>query len=146
VSTFRRIQGCNLGPHSMKDINSYTAVEDYIRLILQGEPKSGKSTLACQFPGAYIIDSDVNLGGPLRWLRTNNKPLPLGYDVLDKDDQGNNVEMPLRYTRFQKLMLEAMNNPAIQTIVIDSGTSFQDILMAETSRLQPSVKDGRQLW
>lgn len=130
----------------MQDINTYSTVVDNIRLILQGEPKSGKSTLACQFPGAYVIDCDLNLGGPLRWLVEHNKPLPIGYDVLDKDEAGNEVPMPNRYQRFIKLMTEAQSNPTIKTIVIDSATAFQDILLAETSRLQPSVKDGRQLW
>ena len=130
----------------MQDINSYTAVEDYIRLILQGEPKSGKTTLACQFPKAYIIDCDVNLGGPLRFLKSKGLPLPVGYDVLDKDETGNDVAMPFRYQRFTKLFSEAQTNPAVGTIVIDSATSFTDVLLAETTRLQPSIKDGRQLW
>ena len=130
----------------MQDINTYTTTTDYLRLILQGEPKSGKTTLACQFPGAYIIDSDVNLGGPLRYLKEHNLPLPLGYDVLDKNGTGADIDMSLRYTRFMTLMSEAQKNPDIQTIVIDSATSFADILLAETARMQPSVKDGRQLW
>jgi hypothetical protein len=130
----------------MQDINTYTTTEDYIRLILQGEPKSGKTTLACQFPGAYIIDSDVNLGGPLRYLRDHNLPLPLGFDVLDKNGTGQDIDMSMRYTRFQILMSEALKHPDIKTIVIDSATSFSDVLLAETQRMQPSVKDGRQLW
>jgi hypothetical protein len=130
----------------VQDINTYTTTEDYIRLILQGEPKSGKSTLACQFPGAYIIDCDVNLGGPLRYLRDHNLPLPLGFDVLDKNGTGQDIDMQMRYTRFSLLMSEAQKHPDIKTIVIDSATSFTDILLAETQRLQPSVKDGRQLW
>jgi hypothetical protein len=129
----------------MQDINTYTTTTDYIRLILQGEPKSGKSTLACQFPGAYIIDSDVNLGGPIRYLKEHNLPLPVGYDVLDKNGVAD-IDLSARYVRFQLLMSEAQKNDKIQTIVIDSATSFTDILLAETSRLQPSVKDGRQLW
>jgi hypothetical protein len=129
----------------VQDINTYTTTTDYIRLILQGEPKSGKTTLACQFPGAYIIDSDVNLGGPLRYLREHNLPLPVGFDVLDKNGTAD-IDMLGRYTRFQMLMNEAQRDDRIQTIVIDSATSFSDVLLAETSRLQPSVKDGRQLW
>lgn len=130
----------------MQDINTYTAVEDYIRLILQGEPKSGKTTLACQFPKAYIIDCDVNLGGPLRYLKKSNLPLPVGYDVLDKDEAGKDVPMLMRYQRFTKLIGEAQLNDNIETIVIDSATSFQDVLLEETKRMQPSIKDGRQLW
>jgi hypothetical protein len=130
----------------MQDINTYTTTTDYIRLLLQGEPKSGKSTLASQFPGAYIIDSDVNLGGPLRYLRERNLPLPVGYDVLDKNGTGADIDISERYMRFQSLMSEAQKNDKVQTIVIDSATSFCDIMIAETARLQPSVKDGRQLW
>lgn len=130
----------------MQDINSYTAVEDYLRLILLGEPKSGKSTLACQFPKSYIIDVDVNLGGPLRYLKSAMKPLPVGYDVLDKDEEGKDVPPMLRYQRFERLMGEAHKNPNIGTIVIDSATNFSDVLMEETKKLQPGIKDGRQLW
>jgi hypothetical protein len=130
----------------MQDINTYTTTEDYIRLILQGEPKSGKSTLACQFPKAYIIDCDVNLGGPLRFLKQHNLPMPVGYDVLDKDEQGKDVPMLSRYTRFAELIDEAQKNEAVGTIVIDSCTSFQDVLLEATKRLQPSIKDARQLW
>ncbi len=130
----------------MQPIAAYTDATGPIRLILQGDPKSGKTTLACQFPGAYIIDVDVNLRGPLKFLKERNLTLPIGFDVLDKDENGADVPMTARYQRFSRLMEEAEKNPDVKTIVIDSATGFTDILMAETKRLQPGIKDGRQLW
>lgn len=129
----------------MQPIESLAA-NSHLRLLLQGDPKSGKSTMACQFPGAYVIDVDVNLSGPIRRMRELNMKLPLGYDVLDKDDKGVDIPMPLRYTRFRTLMAEAKKNDEIKTIVIDSATSFVDVLSAETRRLQPALKDERQFF
>ena len=130
----------------MQPISTYANTDAFLRVVLQGEPKAGKTTLACQFPGAYIIDADVNLGGPLRYLRQNNLTLPIGYDVLDKDEEGKDVPPMQRYQRFTKLLNQVQPMDEVKTIVIDSATSFAEILLDETKRLQPSVKDGRQLW
>lgn len=129
----------------MQPISS--AVSDsHLRLLLQGDPKSGKSTMAAQFPNAYFIDVDLNLGGPLRRMKELGMKLPVGFDVLDKDEKGQTIEMPQRYQRFTKLMGEASMNPDISTIVIDSATTFIDVLSAETRRLQPAIKDERQFF
>lgn len=130
----------------MQPITSLSVNDAFLRILLQGEPKSGKSTMSAQFPGAYFIDIDVNLAGPVRHLMKNKLTLPVGYDVLDKDEKGVEVPPLLRYQRFSKLMAEAAANPLIQTIIIDSATGFADILMEETKRQQPSIKDGRQLF
>lgn len=138
----------------MQPIQSYAESDGVIRLLLQGDPKVGKTTLACQFPGAYIIDVDVNLGGPLRYLRDNGLTLPVGYDVLDQDDEGKPVPLPNRYQRFVKLMNEAQTNPLVQTIVIDSATSFVEVLTAEVLRAQNKIVNvnaplppmDKQLW
>jgi len=102
--------------------------------------------MGCQFPAAYVMDVDVNLGGPLRFCNAHNLPKPIGYDRLDIDETGAVVPMIARYPRFEKLLNEAYINPEVKTLVIDSATGFTDILMAEVKRQQPSVKDGRQLY
>lgn len=130
----------------MQPITDYNTKEEYIRLLLQGPPGSGKTTVICQFPGAYVIDIDVNLGGPLRFCKSHNLPLPVGYDRLDIDEKGAEVPPLLRYPRFEKLFTEAQLNPDVKTIVFDSATGFTDILMQEVKRQQPSLKDGRQIY
>lgn len=135
----------------MKPITSYSDKDDVLRLLLQGPPKSGKTVLACKFPGAYIIDIDRNLGGVLRYLRDNNLPMPVGYDHLDRDENDALIPLPLRYARLAKLLLAAQENPLVQTIVLDSGTTLSDVLIAEALRGQGKTavadfKDGRQFW
>lgn len=130
----------------MQPISDYNTKDNFLRLLLQGEPGSGKTTVACNFPGAYVIDIDGNLAGPLRYQQNHGKSVPVGYDRLDIDEGGKNVDKLQRYTRFEKLVNEAANNPTIETIIIDSATALADVLWAETEKRQPSVKDGRQMW
>jgi AAA domain len=130
----------------MQPISNYSILEEFIRLLLLGPPGSGKSTVICQLPSAYVIDVDVNLGGPLRFCQAHGLSVPIGYDRLDIDENGKEVPPLLRYTRFQKLFMEAYANPEIKTIVIDSATGFTDTLMTEVKRQQPSLKDGRQIF
>lgn len=135
----------------MTPIDNYAISNDRIRLTLQGPSGSGKTTLACQFPGAYVIDVDVNLGGTLRFLRERKLPLPVGFDVLDRDDKGAPIPLKQRYERLNTLLLAAQTNPQVQTIVIDSATTLAEILVAEICRQQnkndiTDFKDGRQFW
>lgn len=135
----------------MKPITDYADKDDVLRLLLQGPPKSGKTVLACKFPGAYIIDIDRNLGGVLRYIQENKLTLPIGYDHVDRDENDVLILMQLRYARLAKLLKEAQENPLVQTIVIDSGTTLSDLLIAETLRGQGKTaisdfKDPRQFW
>lgn len=134
----------------MQSITSYS-LEDRIRVIIQGPPKAGKSVLAMQFPKPYFIDLDVNLGGPLRYASRAGLSLPVGYDVLDKDEKGNEVKPQQRYARLNTLLKAAQENPEIETIVIDSATQLTQVLIDEVCRSQGKLspddfKDGRQFW
>lgn len=129
----------------MQPISAYTK-DNHLRVVLQGPPGSGKSCLALQFPKPYIIDLDVNLGGPIRWAQRTGGPLPVGYDTVDRDEQGQLVPVPLRYTRLDRLLQEAQANPAIETIVIDSATNLADVLVAETLRKQNKPTMSKQEW
>jgi AAA domain len=130
----------------MQPITDYSTKEEFIRLLLQGPPGSAKTTTACQFPDAYVIDVDVNLGGPLRFCKSHNLPLPIGYDRLDVDEKGVVVPPIARYARLTKLVEEASKNDAIKTLVLDSGTGLSTVVMDEVKRQQPSLKDGRQVY
>lgn len=130
----------------MQPITDYSTKEEFIRLLLQGPPGSAKTTTACQFPGAYIVDADVNLGGPLRYIKNHNLSMPVGYDRLDVDEKGNVVPPQARYLRLSKLVEESEKNPDIKTFVLDSATGVSPIIMDEVKRQQPSLKDGRQVY
>lgn len=135
----------------MQPITSYASTNDKLRLLLQGPSGAGKTTVACQFPKPYVIDIDINLGGTLRFLKENNLALPVGYDVLDKDETGAEVQLKQRYQRLNKCLLDAQTNPEVETIILDSGTTLADVLIAEVLRQQgknliTDFKDGRQFW
>lgn len=130
----------------MQPITNYSTKEEFIRLLLQGPPGSAKTTTACQFPGAYIVDADVNLGGPLRYCKNHSLSMPIGYDRLDVDEKGVVVPPMARYLRLTKLVEESEKNSDIKTFVLDSATGVSPIIMDEVKRQQPSLKDGRQVY
>lgn len=134
----------------MPSFDNYS-VDDRLRLLLQGPPGCGKSSLCFQFPKPWIIDLDHNLGGPLRFARENGLPIPVGYDVVDRDEDGKEVLKINRWARLEKILNKLINDPNVETIVIDSGTLLSDMLVTETLRGQGKTaiadyKDGRQFW
>lgn len=130
----------------MQPINNYTTNDAFIRVLLQGPPGAGKTTTACQFPGCYIADCDMNLAGPLRWLKNNKKELPVGYDVIDRDEKNEEVAPQFRYTRLVKCLQEAALNPDVKTIIVDSTTKLSDYMIAEVLRQQNKLVMGIQDW
>jgi hypothetical protein len=130
----------------MQNISSYSTNDSFIRVLLQGPPGSGKTTHACQFPGVYVADLDLNLGGPLRYLKEHNKTLPVGYDVIDRDETGKEVDPKFRYIRLAKCLQEAVANPEVKTIVVDSATKLSDYMIAEVLRQQNAQAMTIQHW
>ncbi len=124
---------------------------DYLRLLLQGPPGSTKTSLGLQFPKPWIFDLDHNLGGPLRYARNHNLPLPVGYDFVDVDEKGAPVPAVNRWAQLDKKLMAVQADPNVETIIFDSGTIMADMLVTETLRQQNKTsvseyKDGRQFW
>jgi energy-coupling factor transporter ATP-binding protein EcfA2 len=132
-------------PAAVLPINNYTQ-ESHLRLLLQGPPGSGKSTLACHFPGAYVADLDINLGGPLRFLRENNGPMPVGFDIIGRSDDGKEVPLKDCYQRLGAKLNAALKEPGVETIVIDSATKLGDYIQAEVLRTQGKSEMTLPLW
>ena len=120
----------------MQTITNYATNEAHLRLLLQGPPGVGKTSLACQFPSAYIADCDLNLAGPLRYLKTNNLPLPVGYDTIDRDETGKEIAKEFRYERLVAKLQIAAADPNVKTIVVDSATKLSDYIVDHTLRMQ----------
>jgi len=87
-------------------------------------------------PKPYIADCDLNLAGALRWLKTAGKLLPVGYDVIDRDEAGKPIDEGMRYTRLMKCLSDAANSPEVETIVVDSATKLSDYIMSDVLREQ----------
>lgn len=131
-------------------ISQYSST-NRLRLVLQGPSGVGKTTIAAQFPGAWINDLDVNLGGTISFLKEHKLSMPVGYDSISTDDSGAPVHPLQQFLRLDAKLQEQQKNSSIETIVLDSGTNLADILMYEVCRQQgkatPSAfKDGRQFW
>lgn len=130
----------------MQPITTYATSDAFVRVLLQGPPGAGKTATACQFPGVYVADLDMNLAGPIRWLNRTGKPLPLGYDVIDRDETGKEVDPSARYGRLVKCLQTAVADPTVQTIVVDSATKLSDYMIAEVLRQQGAQQMTIQHW
>lgn len=152
----------------MPEISQYKQ-DNFLRLVLQGPPGAGKTCVSCQMPDPWIIDFDVNLGGPLRFLERTGMKLPLGYDVVDHDDEGKEVLLEDKdamgrtvaradqYTRLTAILQRLQKDDRVKTIVFSSATKFVPILINATLVQQNKKsldeytqkgggQDGRQFW
>lgn len=130
----------------MPTIEHYKS-DAYLRLLLQGESGSGKTTKALQFPGVWVIDCDLNLAGPLRWLRENNKTLPIGYDTVDLKEDGTVVPEGMRWERIGTLLSKIGERvgPELKTLVFDSMSKLGDYNKAHVLRTNPTKTGGMEI-
>lgn len=111
-------------------------------LILAGEPGSGKTTLALQFPKLAVLDCDINLDGSVKYLKSVNKFTDFAYGCPLIDETGAPISRLKQYDRAAKLLGEFVNDPNIETIFVDSATTFIDMLISKIKMKQKrAVKD-----
>ncbi len=105
--------------------------------LLIGPSGSGKTTVSLQLPKPFILDCDLNLNGPVRFLSRQGR---LGkdwfYDTPVKNADGTPCPRANQYERCHDLLLEACNNPNVETVVVSSLSSFASMLMVQTLKLQ----------
>lgn len=114
-------------------------------LLLQGPPKSGKTTLACQFPDVGVLDCDNNMAGAIRWLK-ENLPDQLNHiwiETVNIDEKGQEVPEHLRYERMVRLTAEFTKNPQIKTLLFDGLSSISTYLMDHIVANKPTSQEKK---
>lgn len=113
-------------------------------LLLQGPPKSGKSSLVIAYmPKVYVIDCDQNLNGAFKVLEKLKadgkveKDKTILFDYINTDDRGGVVDEVERWVRLCTLTKEALKNPDVETLCIDSLTTVVPTLIAYILKQSP---------
>lgn len=97
-----------------------------IGVLLIGEPGSGKTNFAMDWPTPYFLDADGNLKNAV----DRHPGKKFFFDNPAYDDSGNLLPMNLRWPRCVTLMDAALKNPAVKTVVADSLTRLCSYLQA----------------
>lgn len=104
-------------------------------LLIQGPPGSGKTTLALQFPRAYICDLDNNIAGTIRYMRRNNIPIEFEYDTPDIMPDGLTLRpVKDRYNFMSTCIKEVSSRDDIDTIIIDGVSKLDLYIKGEIAR------------
>lgn len=112
----------------MNQGTSLTATDRAIIII--GDPGTRKTTLCLSFPSPYFLDCDGNMSAPVEQTGIRN----FFYDRATHDSEGKEIHPILRFQHCVKCLNEAVAHPDIKTIIVDSLTSFTDIVLAEIMR------------
>lgn len=100
--------------------------EDYIKLVLYGQNRVGKTTLACQFPKPLLLVSF--------------EPAKSGGAKSVKRMEGVQYLRITSTKEAVQLAVELARTTLYKTIVIDSATSYQDIILQEILSLPEVVE------
>lgn len=119
----------------MKSSTGYTPTLPKSLLFI-GSPGSGKTTFALQLPKVYAIDCDDNLGGPVRHLRSTSFKGVFKYDSPFTDAAGKPLARELQFNRVIDLISEAVSDPDVETVVIDSLSTLIEMMFYHILKIQ----------
>ena len=99
-------------------------------IIIIGDPGTRKTTLALNFPQPYFLDCDGNMSAPVEQTGITS----FLYDSAARDDSNNIIHPLLRFQHCIACLNAAAASDSVRTIIIDSLTSFTDIILSEVRR------------
>lgn len=115
-------------------------------ILLRGAPGSHKTTFSLQFPSVGILDTDENLAGPERYIReVLKKPIEYVYSRIRYDEADQPVhDQKQWWTKYCNDFNAMVKDPAIKTIVTDSLTGLDEVLLRRTMSDQGRTDEMRQ--
>jgi len=124
----------------MKSSTDYR-ISDSLALLLVGDPKSGKTCIAAAFPDPYFLDVDGNLDSAVRVLGTKRFWFDQPAIGCEKKEDVWKAALTC--------LSEAMKNPEIKTIVLDSLSVLAEYMMhwiiSEHTRMGDRDKSGKPI-
>ena len=128
----------------MKTLLEYQLDESF-GLLIEGPPKTGKTTLALQFPDPWIADCSNNLSGAIRWFR-QHRPDQIGKITYSRPwmfDDGTLVPEHCRWAKLLDQMNEAFRDPTRKTFIIDDiGVVCEWLQFFIVNEKNPSKKES----
>ena len=112
-----------------------------------GPPGGGKTTFALNFPGLWIGDCDNNLDGPLLHRRKLDPAFKCFYTDLNLNADGVRIENDAdKWTRMLAAVNEAITEPSVETLFLDSLTHFNEWLLQWSMKKHGIKEMQRQHW
>lgn len=107
-----------------------------LAILIVGDPGTRKTTLALQFPSPYIFDADCNMAAPLDFLKKSNPAIAssIFYNRATEDDDGKPIPRKDAFEWMNKCLNAAYLDPNIRTVIVDSMSALNDILIMECKR------------
>tara|TARA_R110000796_G_scaffold71635_10_gene162625 strand:+ start:2793 stop:3569 length:777 start_codon:yes stop_codon:yes gene_type:complete len=128
-------------------------------ILLQGLPKTGKTTLALQFSRPYLIDVDNNIAGAIQGSQLKDRDFkwdtPLERPVRDPKTKALTGEIeiidpikdPVGYEeRFRAIFDEAFKDPDVDTVILDSATAITNMFVNAICKRANKPAMEIQLW
>ena len=109
----------------MQPGTSYSPSTSFALLII-GQPKSGKTNLAFEFPSPWFADCDGNLGSAIR----RHPGKEFFFDSIATDDTNIPVPLDKQWARYADKLIAAAKDPRAKTLVTDSLTTLCPMLQA----------------